>query len=74
MSEEQTNAPKPKRATFNVQDALMEKYRNAAWWERTPVNTLIVQALEAYMEELEKKNGGPYAPRGGTIARGRPIK
>lgn len=74
MNEEQTNASKPKRATFNLPDGLMEKYRNAAWWERTPVNTLIIQALEDYMKELETKNGGPYAPRGGTIARGRPIK
>lgn len=74
MSEEQSNAPKPKRATFNIPEALMEKYRDAAWWERTPVNTLIVQALEAHMDELEKRNNGPYAPRRGTIARGRPVK
>lgn len=75
MSEAEEAKPlKAKRATFNIPEDLMEKYRNAAWWERSPVNALITQALEAHMAELEKRNNGPYLLRRGTIAKGRPVK
>ena len=74
MSEEEQAKPKAKRATFSVPEDLMEKYRNAAWWERSPVNSLITEALADYMVKLEERNNGPYLPRRGTIARGRPVK
>lgn len=73
--EDQDQGKKKRKITsFNLSEELMERVRDAAWWERTPVVTLVSDAIEAHLAELEKKNGGPYKPRRGDIPKGRPVK
>ncbi len=76
MTDDQTPPPKPirKPVTFHLDEALMERLRDAAWWERTPLNVMVTEAVEAHLAMLEKKNGAPFGPRRGDIAKGRPVK
>jgi len=45
------------RATFIVNEALLEKLKAVAYWERKLIKVIINSALEEYVEKYEKKNG-----------------
>jgi hypothetical protein len=58
-------AAKPKarvRFTSYAAPELVERYRRAAYWLRTPQYDLIETALTAGVEKLEKANGGQFKP------------
>ncbi|WP_051219317.1 hypothetical protein [Flavobacterium frigidarium] len=45
------------RATFIVQEELLEKMRAIAYWDRMLIKDIINEALESYITRHEKKNG-----------------
>ena len=45
------------RATFIVQEELLEKMRAIAYWDRMLIKDIINDALESYITRHEKKNG-----------------
>ncbi len=49
--------PGETRATILIAKDLLEKLKNAAYWERLPIKEIISTALEAHVEKYEKKNG-----------------
>jgi len=49
--------------TFRLPPSLIEKARDAAYWERLTLSGLMEEALAAKIASLEKKNGQPFAKR-----------
>ena len=45
------------RATFIVNEELLEKLKAVAYWERRMIKEVIVSALEETVDKYEKKNG-----------------
>ena len=48
---------KETRATFIVQEDLLEKMKALAYWDRVLIKDIINQALEEHITRHEKKNG-----------------
>lgn len=48
---------KETRATFIVQEDLLEKMKSLAYWDRVLIKDIINQALEEHIARYEKKNG-----------------
>jgi hypothetical protein len=48
---------KETRATFIVQEDLLEKMKSLAYWDRVLIKDIINQALEEHITRYEKKNG-----------------
>jgi hypothetical protein len=71
---EAENARK-ERATFHLPVDLMERVRNCVWWSPgLTMGQVAEAALRKEIDALEKKNGGPYAPRKSNLKGGRPMK
>ena len=51
---------------------LLERLRNAAWWERKTLATLAEEGIELVVEKLERQHGRPFEPRGEELKPGRP--
>ena len=51
---------------------LLERLRNAAWWQRKTLATLAEEGLRLVVERLERQHGGPFEPRGGPQDRTTP--
>ena len=45
------------RATFIVNEELLEKLKAVAYWERRMIKEVIASALEETVDKYEKKNG-----------------
>jgi len=45
------------RATFIVNEELLEKLKAVAYWERRMIKEVIASALEEIVDKYEKKNG-----------------
>jgi len=45
------------RATFIVKEALLDKFKAIAYWDRALIKNMIDSALEDYIARYEKKNG-----------------
>lgn len=45
------------RATFIVQEDLLDKLKSLAYWERVLIKDIVNQALEDHITRYEKKNG-----------------
>ena len=45
------------RATFIVQEELLEKMRTIAYWDRMLIKDIVNDAFESYIMRHEKKNG-----------------
>jgi hypothetical protein len=52
---------------------LIERARDAAYWDRTTLAGIIVQALADALDRMEKGRGEPYPPRAGELRGGRPV-
>jgi len=52
---------------------LIERVRNAAYWDRLTLTGIIVQALTDAMNRMEKERGEPYPPRTSELRGGRPV-
>jgi len=48
---------KETRATFIVNEDLLEKMKSVAYWDRVLIKDIANQALEEYIARYEKKNG-----------------
>jgi hypothetical protein len=63
------------RVSIDIAGDIADRARNAVYW--TPgltLGKLFEDAARRALEELEKKNGGPFAPRPGDLPKGRPVK
>ena len=52
---------------------LIERARDAAYWDRDTLAGIIVQALSDALDRKEKERGEPYPPRKGELRSGRPV-
>jgi ribosome-binding protein aMBF1 (putative translation factor) len=52
---------------------LIERARNAAYWDRTTLAGIMVQALADALDRMEQGRGEPYAPRASQLRGGRPV-
>ena len=63
------------RLTVHLPTPLIERVKNAVFW--TPGLTLAdlgARALEEYVTQMEKDNGGPFQPRSHELKGGRPMR
>jgi hypothetical protein len=74
-------APSPKevaateargKVTVALPMDLLERLRNAAWWQRKTLATLAEEGIELVVEKLERQHGGTFEPRGEELKPGRP--
>ncbi len=72
--EESSSPPSPQRGkvTVLVSNDLLERLRNAAWWQRKTLATLAEEGLRLVVERLERQHGGPFEPREEDLKTGRP--
>ena len=74
-------APEPQAAKKPVTEKistlypveLIERARDAAYWDRDTLAGIIVQALSDALDRKEKERGEPYPPRKGELRSGRPV-
>ena len=52
---------------------LIERARNAAYWDRSTLAGIIVQALNDALDRMEEQRGEPYPPRKNDLRGGRPV-
>ena len=65
---------KKERLTFNLSLELSEKIRNAVYWEPDlTLSSLAEQAMTNIIQDLEKKHGGSFPERKGSLKLGRPM-
>ena len=60
------------KVTVLVSNDLLERLRNAAWWQRKTLATLAEDGLRLVVERLERQHGGPFEPREEDLKTGRP--
>ena len=60
------------KVTVLVSNDLLERLRNAAWWQRETLATLAEEGLRLVVERLERQHGGPFEPREEALKTGRP--
>jgi len=56
-SSQENTRPDETRATFIVKEALLEKLKGIAYWERAMIKDIINTAIEDAVNKYEKKNG-----------------
>src|SRR5919112_1271887 len=57
-------APHRQRLSVFLSSALLERLRNAVYWNnRRPLAQIIAAAIEEAVTELEQANGGVFPPR-----------
>lgn len=49
--------PGETRATFIVNEEILEKLKAVAYWERTMIKEVVAGALQEYVERYQKKKG-----------------
>jgi hypothetical protein len=52
---------------------LIERARNAAYWERATLTGIVVQALADALDKMEADRGEAYPPRTNQLRGGRPV-
>lgn len=50
------------RATFIVNESLLDSMKAIAYWERSMIKTIIAAALEDYIAKYKKEHGGVIRP------------
>jgi len=45
------------RATFIINEGLLDKLKAVAYWERSLIKDVLAEALGAYLEQYEQKHG-----------------
>ena len=73
-------APKPseghkkEKLTVHLTHDLIERVKNAAYWNpRLTIASIAEIGIQYAIELVEKENGGPYKPRESELKGGRPI-
>ncbi len=70
----QPKSAKKEKLTVHLYPELIERVKNAAYWNPRLTIAAIAEIGIAYaMEQVEKENGGPYPPRESELKGGRPI-
>lgn len=77
---EQPTAPPPpvakpqmEKMTTPYPAELLERARDAAYWDRTTLASILVNALADALDRMEKERGEPYPPRASELRGGRPV-
>ena len=79
---EQTPQPEPSKAesqkqeklTVHLTHDLIERVKNAAYWNpRLTIASIAEVGVRYAIEQVEKENGGAYPPRESELKGGRPI-
>ena len=55
--------PKSKKATYEVPVELIERVRDAAYWDRLTINETAAKALALGLTVMEEGRGSPYESR-----------
>jgi len=73
---EQLSGPPPGKArvTFILSKELMERARNAVYWERLRMSAFVEEAIAEAVNRLERKRGQPFPQRREELKSGRPVK
>ena len=45
------------RATFIINEGLLDKIKAVAYWERSLIKDVLAEALQGYLEQYEQKHG-----------------
>jgi len=65
---------KKEKITVHLTHDLIERIKNAAYWDpRLTIASIAEIGVRYALEQVEKKNGGPYPPRECELKGGRPI-
>jgi hypothetical protein len=74
VSEPDTDVTKQAKGkvTVLVPMDLLERLRNAAWWQRKTLAGLAEEGIRQIVEKLERQHGGPFEPREEELKTGRP--
>ena len=64
-----------KKLTVHLQPDLIERVKNAAYWNpRLTIAAIAEAGIRQALTEVEREHGGPYPPREQELRGGRPIK
>jgi hypothetical protein len=70
-----SKAPRRAKVTVVLDGALVERIRNAAYWNpELSVAGVAEMGIKIALERIEKEHGGAYPPRSGKLRAGRPLK
>jgi hypothetical protein len=70
---EPVSKPVTEKITTPYPVELIERARNAAYWDRTTLASILVQALADALDRMEQGRGEPYPPRKTELRGGRPV-
>lgn len=73
---ERVKEPGEGRVSFATQlpERVVERVRDAAYWDRQTVAEIVERALEREVSRMEKERGTAYERRPGRLRAGRPVK
>jgi hypothetical protein len=70
----QANGQKREKLTVHLTHDLIERVKNAAYWNpRLTIASIAELGVKYAIEQVEKENGGPYPQREAELKGGRPI-
>lgn len=72
-SPQPASKPQTEKITTPYPVELIERARNAAYWDRTTLAGIMVQALADALDRLEQARGESYPPRQSPLRGGRPV-
>jgi hypothetical protein len=68
------NGQKREKLTVHLTHDLIERVKNAAYWNpRLTIASIAELGVKYAIEQVEKENGGPYPQRESELKGGRPI-
>jgi hypothetical protein len=73
VAEPPPRKPATEKITTPYPVELIERARDAAYWDRTTLTGIMVQALAEALNRMEKGRGEPYPPRHSPLRGGRPV-
>ena len=65
--------PRTEKITTPYPVELIERARDAAYWDRSTLTGIMVTALAEALDRMEKGRGERYQPRPGELRGGRPV-
>jgi hypothetical protein len=69
-----TGGNKKEKITVHLTHDLIERVKNAAYWNpRLTIAGIAESGIVRVIEQVEEENGGPYPPRAAELKGGRPI-
>jgi hypothetical protein len=69
-----TRAEKKEKPTVHLTHDLIERVKNAAYWNpRLTIAAIAERGIIQVIDQIERENGGPYPPRESELKGGRPI-